>query len=732
MQSLRPLFAFLWLSAGAFANQLASWRVRLTKGTNTWQWDINELEFHGNEFCNDTLKGTGYVESGHYGDDPHNFWSPDKAFDGNPNTGWGGRGPADGRFLGVVGLSKPVRCVRILQHFAQEIAVEKLIPSGSWSSLVTQGVAEGQVATVVVPGCETFCKVNQHVLHGKCVTCPQRSTKPAGDDPLGPDTGCLCAADFHVKDGVCVQCPHGKKNDAGDDTSKGDSICDFVPTSSFMVGSKLAMHLPWTWFVNGGLTAKPKVVRDIHAAACRDQLFISWTSQVRRPFDYNNQWQTEGDTFGHVSVFKMGAGELKMTDNVKFSMCSEMGGLTASSDCSVIGALCVSRRGPRDGFPNFKKNLVETTKDDSGRPPFGWRYMDREVPDPRQKESIQNAYLLEWTGGTVTQVPDSSVLVNEAIGGWRYGTWAVSLNSNATLYSFSLKTTIYGGGLWHQGAVHFAMSRPDYVWVPRRGGWGCGTGHVLWNAQTYNSAKDRWGRWCWLDGNAEGSSSYAAWFQQDDGPAVDVQDLPPINGENGKMGGPTDLVSRGSDGWLGVLTSPSTTSSNQQRVGLAKIPCANSDRRCQDQPVTWLGDLVQRNKGAGFAKLSRVGSTDESSDRFLLGWAQYNPSQDLTWPVVEKFFVAEVDHTGALKSEIRELGNTGWTERTDWVVIPETGCVAWAHAWSDSIGPKGDYGSWESSRDDMYSDKLHISTYCPQRPTCTQNKTVSSGEMIFM
>eukprot|EP00927_Polykrikos_kofoidii_P062874 TRINITY_DN5766_c0_g2_i1.p1 TRINITY_DN5766_c0_g2~~TRINITY_DN5766_c0_g2_i1.p1 ORF type:complete len:715 (+),score=68.31 TRINITY_DN5766_c0_g2_i1:103-2247(+) len=708
------LSSSLWLSVGTVVNHLVSWRVRLTKGTNAWKWDINVLEFHGNAVCDDILKGTGYLESGHFGNTTDNPYAPEGAFDGDELTYWGGRESADGRFLGVEGLPKPVHCVKIKQHSARELAVEELLSSGSWHAVTIQSVSEGSTNRIIVPLKQDLCQSGHHVQSKKCVACPEGATKIAGDDPYGKDTGCFCAANFRVKDGACVPCRKGEKNDGGDDTMKGDSICDFVPVQSFTVQEKVAMHLPWTWFMNGGLNAQPKMVRDMHSAACRDQFLVSWTSQTRRPFDFENQWQKEGDTFGHMTVFKMGADDFTMMTNIKLTMCSEMGEVTASPDCSVIGALCVSRLAPTKDVPNFKKDLVASSKDESGRPPFGWRRMDKEKPDPKKPREILNMYLLEWTGGVVTESPNSSVLVNKAIGGWRYGTWAVSLNSIATRYSFSLKTTIYGGDEWHEGSVHFEMSRPDYVHVPREDGWGCGIGHVLWNRQTYNSAKDEWGSWCWLDGSVGKNSSYAVWFQEGAGLAVDVHDLLPVHHEDGKMGGPTDLVSRGHDGWLGVLTSLSSAESTMQRLGLASLPCPRSDKRCKQEPVTWVHGLVPANKGAGWGKLSRVNSTDEASDRFLLGWAQYSPSSKPDWPVAEKFFVAEVDHTGAIKSHIHELDNTAWTERTDWSVIPKTGCVAWVHAWSDSIGPRGDYGSWESNKDGMYSDKLRISTYCPQ------------------
>jgi hypothetical protein len=521
----------------------------------------------------------------------------------------------------------------------------------------------------------------------------------------------LCLADYHVSDGKCVSCPGQEKNDAGDDTLKGDSVCDILPVYSFDVGATLAMHYPWTWTSSRGLEAQPRTPGDVHVAACRSMVIVTWSSQEIFPLDYENQWQQDGDSFGYISSFSVGAGAPRMISNFKMPVCSEMGGVTASPDCSVIAALCISRKSPDEGIPGFTTNLVDDNRDDQGRPPFGWDHVWEQQPDPESaKQQILNAYLFEWSGGAVSDAPDNSVLVNTAIGGWRYGSWAVALNARKSLYSITLKTTLYGGGTYHEGAVRFEMSRPDFALVEGSNKWGCGDGHVLRNVQAYNDDKGKSGFWCWTD--APGTT-YSTYFAEsgDDGDKVHEHSLLAVEGHPTAIGGPTDIVSRGSNGWLGVLSTLESSSSTKMKVGLAEVPRGE---------VAWLNLTGHGGEGVSWPKLARLSG---EQDRFLLGWGVFEPSNKWTSdddrPMPTRFHIAEVDHKGAMLSQVYQVDNTGWDVGTEWVTVPETSCVAWASAWSDTQGPRGQYGSWEhgAAFDGLYSNTLRLSIYCPQAST---------------
>lgn len=493
---------------------------------------------------------------------------------------------------------------------------------------------------------------------------------------------------------------------------------------SFDVGATPAMQFPWTLTQSRGLSAQPRQPSNMHVAACAGSAAVAWTSQEVRPYDYQNQWQQSGDTFGHVSWFSWEAGTAEMVANHKMPDCSEMGGINVSPDCSVLSVLCISREGPGhfQHLPGFK-DVVSENEDQDGRAPFGWRDVHLQEPDEESAErQILHAYLFEWTlSGVPGSNPDRVSLVNSAIGGWRYGSWSLALSRDKSRYSVSLKTTIYGGGSYHEGAVRFELERDhegEVSLVQGSNRWACGSGHVQWNVQAYNEARDAFGHWCWTDGPGPSAEwdSFAAWFVDGGSEAKLVSNLPKLSVDAGTnffmTGGPTDVVSRGSAGWLGVLTSlDAPPSSTAMRLGLADLPGGN---------VTWL-DLARPGESVGWPRLARLGSASEESDRYLLGWADVLPSQDL-YPSLRpiRYNVAEVDGTGAILTR-HEVNISAWEDVSEWATVPDTGCVVWAHAWNEQDGPLGDYGSWNEgeAHDDLYSSSLRITQYCaspPQQP----------------
>ena len=249
--------------------------------------------------------------------------------------------------------------------------------------------------------------------------------------------------------------------------------------------------------------------------------------QTRKPLNYDKKWGSEGDTYGHISTFSVTKTTVTHKSSFKLPNCIEMGEVAVSSNCEIIAALCVSRK-PVSAWGNiFKQDLVEEEKkNNKGKHRFGW-YEDSYLSGPDQgtvgggEREVFKMYLIEWDNGVVSDTPSSVFLVNKAIGGWRYGHWALQLNAKNTVYSINLKTTVYGGGKYHEGDVHFAVTRNgnndgklSYA-SSLSDGWACARGHTLWNALTYNAALDSWGRWCWTDANADPDAphSYATWFK---------------------------------------------------------------------------------------------------------------------------------------------------------------------------------------------------------------------------
>lgn len=75
------------------------------------------------------------------------------------------------------------------------------------------------------------CAENEFVEDQGCSPCPEGTSSPGGDDPLGGATSCdpmLCSPDELVEDNACAPCPPGTKNEGGDDASQGDTACDAI------------------------------------------------------------------------------------------------------------------------------------------------------------------------------------------------------------------------------------------------------------------------------------------------------------------------------------------------------------------------------------------------------------------------------------------------------------------------------------------------------------------------
>jgi len=170
-------------------------------------------------------------------------------------------------------------------------------------------------------------------------------------------------------------------------------------------------------------------------------------------------------------------------------------------------------------------------------------------------------------------------------------------------------------------------------------------------------------------------------------------------------GGATDIVSRGSKGWLGVFAVlEDARSSAGQKIGVATLP---------EGQVTFL-DLAKPGMSASWPHLARFGQEDE--DTFLLGWSDLETSS--TWdrmPQPSSFHLAEVDSKGSIKAQ-HEIAGTSWTDTSEWATIPNSGCVVWANVWSDSAGPNGKYGSWEQGDefDALFSSSLRLTLVCPE------------------
>ena len=98
------------------------------------------------------------------------------------------------------------------------------------SSLPLNRAVSGLRASAKFRKCDaTLCSANHYVSSHVCTTCPDGTTKAAGDDASGDDTECvstLCSANHYVSSHVCMACPPGTTKAAGDDASGVNTECD--------------------------------------------------------------------------------------------------------------------------------------------------------------------------------------------------------------------------------------------------------------------------------------------------------------------------------------------------------------------------------------------------------------------------------------------------------------------------------------------------------------------------
>ena len=124
-----------------------------------------------------------------------------------------------------------------------------------------------------------------------------------------------------------------------------------------------------------------------------------------------------------------------------------MGMVAASADCSLVAVLC------RTNFTHDAASVPGSTDfvHIHGGRSRGW--VDDGDAEYIAHRQISNMWLYEWIDGVVTSTPSSRTMVNSAIGGWQFGHWELSLNADASVYMFDLKTSLGG----HETSTNSAM-----------------------------------------------------------------------------------------------------------------------------------------------------------------------------------------------------------------------------------------------------------------------------------
>ncbi len=504
--------------------------------------------------------------------------------------------------------------------------------------------------------------------------------------------------------------------------------------------SRIAPTLRWTQRVNGlcGQTCR-NGPRHMYSAAFEDTYLLSWMT-----VDESDTWRQ----FGNVSTFNVSAdGQFSKVSDTSFDgKCSAIYGMASNHDGSVIAVLCEGLIG--SALLPGAVNLLETerqancTEDWEGRCyPIG-QYSGSDAP----------LYIFEYKTGMISDTPDRIVLVNHAVGGWRYGHHELSLNAAEDTYFVSLKVTAGPtADNRHEGLKHFGVKRvPDWSYVRVTDEWGCGPGHVLANRLAYNRANDAWAKLCTLDScnlnkqYENGQCESVTWSTV---PGVTKKQTIKYEGEEllslehpGQSwtlsGGGHGILSLGADGWLALASGPGFVSANPkpETIGLIRLPPSVPELRTEgvEENVPVYGDGASQTGNltryqwdwlslpapkadrekltrAGFGNMAYFDTQGEDSERLLVGWSPSVETQGIT----SEYVVSEMDRQGRLRGKPVTLTGTGWGEDNLWATMPNSGCVVFPFAWVGENGPGQSYpieGSMDAS---VYPSTMHMTSLCP-------------------
>jgi len=537
-----------------------------------------------------------------------------------------------------------------------------------------------------------------------------------------------------------------------------------VVTTKIDLGANFAMARPWKWRVSGLVGVHSKTVRRMQSASCGDKLFVAFTAHKSWSpnQEFPDQHLFDENTVGHIAEYNIdpSTGIATLVSDQAFGYCNEMGDVTVSTDCTIRAVLCRSSLEPNE--IEGATDWMEAT--DPNRSHFGWYQTSIPLGQPKAR-TIDQAYILEWTGeNAVASPPDNIVLISHSLGGWNYGHYALSLNAQKTTYSVDLKTTITSeGDTWHEGSTGFAIDRPlsPGVWNPElSSGWGCGAGHTMGNRLTYNAGLDKWARYCWADGCnelgkpstfADGQGCFGTFFSTipKNDPAQSRQLMCLKYGDPDGLfdpwrgsGGPANLVSRGADGFLAVAVRPDPSAPSKLTIGLAALPADQAD--CNNSPCgfKWLpasalgGDnfyyldiphdyydnTPAEGNPIGFASVQHIGSGGEEGKRFLLGFADGVKFRGMS----SNYYVVEADENGNLYGDVMPI-DSGWGEEDEWAQT-SSGCVVFPFTWSGDEGPGKAYGNINGDDDEGFSSIMHVTVICPNSDS--QPKTFDMASFL--
>lgn len=421
----------------------------------------------------------------------------------------------------------------------------------------------------------------------------------------------------------------------------------------------------------------------IGATSFGDTVIVSWVASAA----YEDSESPNERKFGHLSTFgfTQEAGFTKVSDFVFDECTHDMGEVAVSPDGSVIGALCLADRPDHEG----KKSLL----------------------------------LLEWSGGEITQTPDSVQVVSSSAGGWA-GQWDISLDNDLSHY-FIAATTVLDGG--HRGMTRFVWDREA---GEKLAGGSCGGGHPTTNRITHNAEDDSWSLFCRMDQKSinwvlNGTSDYDGTNEQlGEWSTTDLSDTP---------GGLHNGISLGANGWLVAATGPwdlfngvpnaeRKDALSDQQIGLRRLPSTVAELRDNPDgyPWRWIEtDTVcsptnGENRLAGMVQLHNFGLGGENSGRVLLG---YSPTRKHTSS--NEFHAVEIDAEGNFLHAPVVLQRGGWGVDNLGTYMPGSGCVVFPYAWTPDDTEEGVQSGYPKFEENLTgrSEFLKFTALCPASNT---------------
>jgi hypothetical protein len=361
-----------------------------------------------------------------------------------------------------------------------------------------------------------------------------------------------------------------------------------------------------------------------------------------------------------------------------FSECVEMHGVAARSDCSLVAALC--RRPSRSSETEpFTRDLVAELPDTGDGGARWW------LTQPGSEESGQindEEWLYEWPTGDV-RVQPSMYVVDKAIGGWVYGSQYLVYGERDDSYGISLKATVFGGGVWHEGDTFLIVDRESFSIAPDRGWtWGCAPGHTLFNHPTFNPASGEYAVTCGTDIGVDESVSGAfggIWMHTERGATQGYLSVP-IHNSITIGGGPTSLLPLDDGGYLGVFVGvDGTFGSNHDFQSTGPVTSIGIARFAADGTTVGEPTAVASAPGMflSYPQLAPLGD-----GAYLLGWGEMVAlSEQDDWNLLRvpaTYHLVEIDVDGNALTEVMTLAGGGWGEQDEMVSLGR-GRVGWAY-----------------------------------------------------